>query len=74
MYIREIVRKLDDETEVLTPREGKDFLEFMQEHKDFFDAVMMKYKGQYPVRMKFDTASNPANMRQEDHVLYIRDK
>ncbi|WP_168801965.1 hypothetical protein [Chryseobacterium candidae] len=46
----------------------------MQEHKDFFDGIMMKYKGQYPAWMKFDTASNPANMRQEDHVLYVRDK
>lgn len=43
-HIREIICKLDDESQTLTPGQGKDFLEFMQEHNDFFDAIIKRYK------------------------------
>lgn len=43
-HIKGIVQKLEDETETLTPEEGKDFLEFMQENKDFFDGLIKRYQ------------------------------
>ena len=43
-HIKEIVHKLEDQTQTLTPKEANDLIEFMNEHQDFFDAIIKRYK------------------------------
>ena len=70
-HIREIICKLDDESQTLTPGQGKDFLEFMQEHNDFFDAIIKRYKWQFPAWVQSEVGSDTLDMEQQDHVLYM---
>ena len=43
-HIKEIVYTLEDQTHTLTTKEANDFIEFMNEHQDFFDAIIKRYK------------------------------
>lgn len=69
-HIRKIADKLGDETQMLTADEGKDFLEFMHKHQDFFDTVIRKYKGQFPAWVQVASDPDTLDMEQKDHLLY----
>ena len=73
-HIRDIAHKLDDQTQTLTPEEGKDFLEFIDENKEFFDKLIKRYKGQFPAWIQSAVDSDSLNMEQKDHVLYMDGK
>ncbi len=68
--IRDIAQKLEDETQTLTPDEGIDFLELLDENKDFFNEIIKRYKGQFPAWIQSGINSDTLDMKQEDHVLY----
>ena len=70
-YIRGITDKLEDQTQTLSPEEGKDFLEFISEHQDFFDGIIKRYKEQFPVWMQLAKDSDSLDMEKVDHVLYM---
>lgn len=42
----------------------------MQEHQDFFDAVIKKYKGQFPAWIQVASDADILDMEQKDHLLY----
>lgn len=42
----------------------------MQGHQDFFDAVIKKYKGQFPAWIQVASDGDTLDMEQKDHLLY----